>query len=747
MPQPLLKPGSFNVAQAFTQALQFHERGQIDQAEPLYAQVLAERPDHFDALQMMALVKLARGNAAEALNLVSAAMRVRAPSPKVLLNHGLILNALERHEEALESFDRALKLKSKYAEAHNNRGAVLTALHRYDEALESYRKAVINKPNYAEAHYNRGSLLRTLGRYDEALVSLDRALALNPNYVKAHNNRGAVQEALDQLDSALASYQRALDIDPAFGEAADNLGRLLVLLNRFDEARAAFERQLEHDPNNAEAWYRHGTILVELNRNDEALADFQRALTLRPDYPEARFADCMAELPIVYETAEEIPRRRAAYERKLRALANDVAAGKLAGDLCAAITPRQPFLLAYQAMNDRELQSVYGGMVSGIVAQEFPAASMPTPPAPGEPLRIGVVSSFFYLHSNWKIPIKGWLSQLDRSRFRIFGYYPGTVRDAETDVAEDICDRFVQRVLDIEGWRREILLDAPHVLIYPGLLMDTVSVQLAAQRLAPVQCTSWGHPETSGIDTLDYFLSSDLMEPPGADALYTEKLVRLPNLSIYYEPVDLGAVDSSRARHGLRTDAAVFWCGQSLYKYLPQHDEVFARIAEQAPHSQFVFIRHHGGPRVTEVVRERFARAFAARGLDVGRHCVFLDRLSQSEFAGAIGLCDVFLDSLDWSGCNSAIESLPNALPIVTLPGAFMRGRHSAAILDMMGVTETIARDLDDYVAIAARLANAPEERLRISNRMGAARDKIYGDRACVTALENFLENAVRSTA
>ena len=747
MSQPLPKAGSFNVAQAFAQALQFHERGQVDQAEPLYAQVLAARPDHADALQMMALVKLAKGQAAEALNLVSAAMRVRAPSPKVLLNHGLILNALDRHEEALESFDRALKLKSKFAEAHNNRGAVLAALHRHDEALDSYRKATTIKPDYAEAHYNRGSLLRTLGRYDEALVSLDRALALNPKYVKAHNNRGAVQEALDQLDSALASYRRALDIDPGFGEAADNLSRLLVSLGRFDEARAAFDRQLERDPNNAEAHYHRGTVLVELNRNDEAIQEFQRALALKPDYPEARFADCMAELPIVYETAEEIPRRRAAYERKLRALSDDVVAGRIHGDLCEAITPRQPFLLAYQAGNDRDLQSIYGGMVSRIVAQEFPAVAMPPPPAPDEPLRIGVVSSFFYLHSNWKIPIKGWLSQLDRSRFKIFGYYPGTVRDAETDIAEEICDRFTQRTLDVEGWRREILRDAPHVLIYPGLLMDAVSVQLAAQRLAPVQCTSWGHPETSGIATLDYFLSSDLMEPPGADALYTEKLVRLPNLSIYYEPVDLGAVDSSRAQLGLRTDAAVFWCGQSLYKYLPQHDDVFARIAVEAPHSQFVFIKHHAGPRVTEVFRDRLTQAFAARGLDIDRHCVFLDRLSQSEFAGAVGLCDVFLDSLEWSGCNSAIESLLNALPIVTLPGAFMRGRHSAAILEMMGVTDTIARDLDDYVAIAARLANTPEERLAISNRMGAAKDKIYGDRACVAALEDLLEKAVRGTA
>ncbi len=123
---------------------------------------------------------------------------------------------------------------------------------------------------------------------------------------------------------------------------------------------------------------------------------------------------------------------------------------------------------------------------------------------------------------------------------------------------------------------------------------------------------------------------------------------------------------------------------------------------------------------------------------------MFLARLNQSKFIATIGLCDVFLDSLEWSGCNSALESLPHNLPIVTLPGAFMRGRHSAAILEMMGVTDTIARDVDDYVAMAARLANAPEERVAISNRMGASKERVYRDRACITALEDFLDNAVR---
>ena len=130
MPLPLPKTGLLNVPQAFAQALKLHEQGRLAEAEPLYAAILAVRPDHFDALQMMGLVKLAAGQPAEALRLVSAAMGARKPSPQILLNHGLILEALKRHQEAVESFDHALKLKSKYAEAHNNRGAALNSLGR-----------------------------------------------------------------------------------------------------------------------------------------------------------------------------------------------------------------------------------------------------------------------------------------------------------------------------------------------------------------------------------------------------------------------------------------------------------------------------------------------------------------------------------------------------------------------------------------------------------------------------------------
>jgi predicted O-linked N-acetylglucosamine transferase (SPINDLY family) len=740
-PSPVPKRETFKVPQAFAQALALHTKGQLNEAERIYSEVLAHRPDHFDALQMLSVIKLAKGQPAEALRLISQAMRMRKPSPQILVNYGMTLHALERSEEALASFDEALKQKSKFAEAHNNRGAVLSSLGRNAEAIDCFHKALALKADYADAHYNLGSSLRVLGRYDEALTSLNRALALRPNYVKALNNRGAVMEGLNRLPEALVDYEHALALDPGFTEARNNRGRVLLGLDRADDAVDNFTTALKINPRDAEAWYQRGRLLLEISRYEEAAVDLTQALALEPGHAEARLASCFAELPVIYKDASEIPQRRAAYEQKLRALGEDLERGALKGDLIKAVGARHPFLLAYQGDNDRALQQIYGGIVSRMVAQRF---SPPPLPPSGEVIRVGIVSSFFYRHSNWKIPIKGWVGQLDRKRFHVTGYHLGAIRDEQTEAASRLCDRFVHRTLDTDGWRREILADAPHILIYPGLLMDNSSIQLAAQRLARVQCNSWGHPETSGLPTMDYFLSSDLMEPPDADTFYTEKLVRLPNLSIYYEPADAEPVEVTREEFGLRASATVFWSGQSLFKYLPQYDDAFVRIAREVGDCQIVFLRHFGVPTNTTILHERLKRAFAAAGMRADDHCVFLNRLSQSKFVAAAGLCDVFLDSIGWSGCNSALECLAQALPIVTFEGKTMRGRHCAAILRMLDVPETIATTIDDYVATGARLGRDSQFRQAISLRMAANRHKVYRDRATVTALEDFIERSVR---
>ena len=734
-----------DVARTFQQALELHHQGRVAEAEPLYAGVLAVRPDHFDALQMLGVIKLGRGDLGTALRLIGAALQQRPTSPQVLLNHGNVLDAMKRHHEALTSFDEAIKRKSRYAEAHNNRGSSLIALERYDEALESLRRAITIKPDYAEAFYNQGNALRMLNRYEEALKSFDRAIALRPNYAKAHCNRGAVLEALARSAEAMTEFDRALAILPNFPEAILNRCRSLRALKRFDEMIKDLGALLIAHPDYAEAHNMRGMLFADFNQPIEALKSYERAVALKPDYSKARWSSCMAALPILYANETEIDIRRADYERRLRALCAEYEAGRIPGDMTKGLGMAQPFFLAYQGRNDRDLQSLFGRLAARIMADRYGTEELATPPAAGEPIRVGIVSGYFWQHSVWKVGVRGWMTQFDPKRFQVFCYNTSEKQDAETEIAKTHAHRYEQGPHQVDEWRTIIQADRPHVLIYPEIGMNHEAAELAALRLAPVQCSYIGHPQTSGMPTIDWFLSGELIEPPDGAEHYSEKLVTLPNIAFHYEPLNLDTVIVNRQELGLRPSATAYWCAQSLFKYLPQYDDVFARIAREAGDCQFVFIRHLGRG-VTELFQERLDRVFSALGLKAADHCVMLDPMSMSRFAAASAQCDVMLDSIGWSGGNTTLEALAQDLPVVTFQGDLMRGRVSAGILRMMGMPDTIAETIDGYVSLAVRIAKDPAWRTELRSRVTRDRQRLYRDRTCIVALQDFLERAARGT-
>jgi protein O-GlcNAc transferase len=765
-------------AHEFRQGLARHQQGNLVEAERHYDAALRSQPDHFEALHMLGVIALQRGRLERGVEIITKAVALNENSPVAFNNlakglkdlgrfdeaiihferaialapafadaqfgYGTALHFVNRSEDALVHFEKAIALHPNFVAALNNRGLALAKLKRFTEALASYDKALAIQPSFGEAHNNRGNALKALMRFDDALASFDNAIAARPDSAEAHCNRGNVLVQLERFDDALASFDRAIAVRPHFAEAHRGRGDALANLNRFGDALASFDRAIAIKPLYFDAWVSRAEALFTCNRNDEAVKSAQAAIDIDPENALCRFLSCVCELRILYDNEDDVEARRRAYENKLRAICSDYEAGRLGTNMIEAIAHCKPFYLAYQGRNDRDLQTLYGTLACRVIGAQFRQGPAPAAPEAAEPIRVGFVSSHFYAHSNWKIPIKGWMSQLDRNRFKIFGYHLGRQRDQETEVAAKLCSRFVHRAMPLEGWRDEILADAPHVLVYPGLLMDELSLQLAAQRLALVQCNSLGHPETSGLPTIDYFLSSDLMEPGDAAEHYTERLVRLPNLSIYYEPIELSPVRITRGELGMRPDAVVFWCGQSLFKYHPQYDFVFAKIAKLVGNCQFVFIKHAKEAAVADLFQRRLDSVFSEWGLTASDHCLFIESLTTDRYVAAMGNCDIFLDSIGWSGFNSTSESLVHDLPVVTLRGALMRGRHSTAILYRIGVTETVADSIDEYVSIATRLATSSEERRRISLEIDRNKHRVYRDRDCIAALEDFIENAMR---
>ena len=720
---------------ACARAMALHQAGEIGQAAELYSAILQRDPCHADSLHLLGLIHAEHGDAQTGVSLIRRAMALTPGSAAHCNSLGHAYRRLGRQQDALDAYRDGIAFRPDSPQIHNNLATILRDAGRLAEAVVHYRQAAALAPDVADIWYNLANALADTAEPAEVDLCYRTALRLQPASVATLGNYGCWLMTQGRLAEADACLAEAVRLAPANAAAWNNLGIARREAGRNDAAWC-FRQALAADPALADAHYNLGCVLSGDGRTEDAIICHQAALAADPQFARARLAACMAELPILYQTEAEVSVRR---QRYADALSRLPAAG-----LEEAIGSSQPFFLPYQNQDDRALQAVYGRLACQAVAQAQPAAPLARPPVDGERIRLGIVSGFFCDHTLFKLFLEGWLTRLDRSRFEIIGFHTGRTRDAQTARCAAWCERFVQGLPSQAAWRQTIATSRPHALLYPEVGMDPLVGWLAAQRLAPLQCVTWGQPETTGMPTIDAFLSSALMEPVDGDRHYTERLVRLPSLGMNYRPDPPAPSALSRDALGLQPDAPVFWSGQALYKYLPQYDVVFPRIAAAVGRCQFVFIGFAKSQAVTDMFRQRLWRAFAAAGLDAAAHVVILPPLSQADYLAAAGLAEVILDTPGWSGGKSTLDCLRNDPAIVTWPGCFMRGRHTTAILRRVGATATIATSLDDYVAIAVRLVQDPAWRAEVRRAVGAGKHRAFDDVGYIRALENFIVGALQ---
>ncbi len=286
------------LAQALAGAVERHRSGMASEAESLYEGILRVKPDHFDALHLLGVLRQQQGRRADALRLIDAALRVVPRSVDALSNRGVALKSLDRLDEALASYDRALEINPDQIDALANRARILVLLERFEEALEAAEAVLSRKADHVDALRNRGHALLKLDRPQQALADYHRVLAFRPGDVEALNNSAIVLIALNRFDDALASLEKVLGRAPDNVSALINRGNALNRLKRLDEALLSYDRALRLCPTNAEALNNRGIVLVELNRLDEALACYERAIAIRPDCAEIRYGHALARLTV-----------------------------------------------------------------------------------------------------------------------------------------------------------------------------------------------------------------------------------------------------------------------------------------------------------------------------------------------------------------------------------------------------------------------------------------------------------------
>jgi predicted O-linked N-acetylglucosamine transferase (SPINDLY family) len=643
-------------------------------------------------------------------------------------------------ESARRCFQRAVEIDPGFTEAFFNLGLAYRALGSPDTALQCLAQALNLKPDFFQALFVIGNIHLDGGQSEKAIACFRGVLASAPGFAEAHYNLGNALNSIGETEQAAASYRRAIRIRPGFAAALNNLGLVFKEAGRLQEAVQCYEQALAVKPEMVEAHYNLGIAAQLDGQFYRGLEHYAQALAYDSQHAPARWLHDLS-LPIVYQSPEEIPRQRRRFAENLERLVRETPLSTEAEcrRALAGVGSTTHFFLQYQAQNDRALQEAYGDFVHRVMRANYPQWSqrrrMPPVPAGGR-IRLGYVSSFMRAHTVGSF-LLGWLEAHCRGRFEIFCYHIGQRVDALTERLRERSDRFHQIGGHLERAAAAILGDDLHLLVYTDVGMNALATQLAALRLAPVQCKGWGHPVTTGLPTIDYYLTSDLMEPQDAEAHYSETLIRLPGLALNFSPPPLPERPKSRSDFGLEEEAFVYLSTQSLFKYLPRHDDVYPRIAAAVPNARFVFLAHaHAG--VTRQFAERLAAAFRSYRLPFERHCRILPRLELDDFLSLNLVSDVLLDTLEWSGGKTTLEAIGCGTPVVTCPGGFMRGRHAFAMLKKMDLAETIAADKDDYVRIAAGLGRRPEWAAAVRSRLADRKDRLFGDREFMRALEAF---------
>ncbi len=676
---------------------------------------------------------------------VEQALRLRPKEPLVHYARGDLAEQSGNMVQAIESFERAVALQPSFVNAHQRLGILYGERGETQRAADAFSRVVAIDPKGARGFNNLGNALRSLGRNAEALAAFERAVALRPDYDLAIANVAVMWRDAGEIERAEALLRRAMERPrdkPPLRAILVMLAGLVRERGALDEALPLYEQAIAASPaESAGEWFNLGRVFAERDELDRACDAYRRSYDL--DRLDLRGAlGSRLSLPMIYESGAHVAQARAAYARGLDELHPN------AESLVAGLKPDQVldglrwtnFFLAYQGADDRALQASYAHFAARLVEAGAPQWRGGLEGRSGHrKLRVGFASAFFHVGTAGRY-FRSWLTELDRERFDVYVYhlYPGL-----DDIAREIGAR-ADRFVEFGGSRARpsviapvIRDDALDVLVYPELGMDHTSFALAALRLAPRQLAAWGHPVTSGHSTIDAFISCDAMEPPDAERHYVERLLRLPGIGTNYRQPALPE-PAARARLGLPEDRVLLLCPQSLFKVHPDNDDLFARVL--AGNSRAALVMFDGRhPRVTERFMRRMSSAFDRHGLSANERMIVLPALPHDDYLRVNLACDAMLDTLHWSGGNTTLDALACALPVVTLPGPFMRGRQSAAMLRMVGADGLIASDHDQYVRIATRLIEDTAWRKQIAEGIRSARGALFDRQEPVRAFADLL--------
>jgi protein O-GlcNAc transferase len=780
------------LSQELEKGIQFHQQGQLREAEKIYTQILRISPRHADALHLLGVLANQMGENDTALELINKAVKIFPRNPIYHNNLGNVYRDWGRYADALTCYQQAIDLKPDLVEAfvnlgiahhqHGDYSRAVSAYHealqlnpsfseacyfmgntykaqgRFDEAISCFQQTLSLNSGFVEAYFNMAIILEQQARLDEAIACLKQCLQFSPEWAEAHNNIGNLLRQKGFLGEAIASYQKAIQIKPDLCEAHNNLGNALKDQGNIAEAIACYQKALQIFPEYAEAYLNLGTTLADVDRHDDAIDCFQKATRLNPCFAEAYTYMGIAltdrgnrrEAIDCFQKAIEVnPDYSEAYSYLIHQLQHTCnwSQLKMVSERLDELSRRnaadgrlilEPPFICMTRQSDLSQNLKISKTWSRKIAAPFQNLKLPVSfesrRLPKAKLTIGYLSCDFHDHATAHLMLS-FFGLHDRQKFEVhcYSYGPEDNSRYRNQIMEE-SDQFIdiRESSHIDAAKR-IYADGVDILVDLKGHTKGSRLGILACRAAPIQVHYLGYPGTTGADCIDYLITDRIVTPEEHAPYYSEKLVFLPHCyQVNDHQQEIASRNWNRETLGLPDKGFVFSSFNLPYKIDPVMFDCWMRILQQVPDSVLWLFGDN------ENTRYNLRQEAADRGVDPDR-LVFAQKLEKAEHLSRLQWADLALDTRIVNGHTTTSDSLWAGVPVVVLQGGHFASRVSSSLLHAVGLSELVTYRLEEYEKIAVQLASRPSELKAVRLKLNSNRLKkpLFDTARFVRNLEN----------
>ncbi|MFN0050470.1 MAG: tetratricopeptide repeat protein [Cytophagales bacterium] len=673
-----------------------HQKGNLALAINTYKEALKIAPQQVEVLHLLGVALCSQKAFDKGIVYLEKALAIEKNHPQILVNTAFAYHNNNQSELAIPLLKKLIEISPKNDDAWFKLGLAYRHISDFPKAIDAYENAIAINSGHANALNNLGNIMLMFGKYKTAITYFENCLSINYQHPLCHNNLGIALLEWDRFEEAEKHYLAAIAIDPKCKEALKNIVQLYEKQGKEKEANQFLSQLIAIE---------NSTVYLEMYQQNKA--------------------------PIIAISNKSIDEYRSNLYSNIERWKKNAAGFTFSELHKNSIYPSSE--LIYQGRENRELKEKFASLFASFSSVKINQDKTKSKPAIGFVVTKGHEGVFLKC-------MKGLLQQIDKQKFAIVLVcsLPNGPEIFRTVAEESGIE--ILALPDLIADAVSIVADANFdILYYWEIGTDATNYFLALSKPAKVQITSWGWPITSGLKTVDYFISNKNLETYDSVNDYTEKLVLFEKMPVYYYPPPV-------PKH--KTEAPLFLaiahpdhryiCQQNLRKVHPDFDELVQKILI-ADKEAYVFFINDTHKSISNKLQDRLLKNI---GNELMQRVVFLERMPEELYLNTLTHCTLALDTLHYGGgANTVYDAMEASLPTITLAGNKHSARFATATYLQMGISDGIAQTLDEYVEKVLFYSKNIEERNNLADKIKKHKSLIFEDKEAVNEWEGFFES------